>query len=53
MKRESKTESETRSLWKVSLKTGLLRTAMVAPFPISPHTPTITERMPSHTVLQT
>jgi len=53
MKRESKTLREMSSLWKVSLKAGLLRTAMTAPLPIRPQAPTITERMPSQIVLHT
>ncbi len=51
MNSESNTDSDTSSLWNVSLNAGLLRTAMVAPLPIRPQTPTITDKMPSQIVL--
>ncbi len=51
MKSESKTAKVTNSLWKVPLKPGRESTAIVAPLPMSPATPTMTLSTPSHTVL--
>ena len=52
MKRESKQAKQMSSLWNVSLKFGRLKTAIVAPFPIKPQIPTMTDKIPSQTMLQ-